>query len=135
MNKPKKIRLLSYQNAHNYGAVLQAYGLQSVLKEHGYDDVKYYTDYPTIYHLRKHLLETKEKADPRFIYLALHHMMKYRGHFLFEGQSFEAIDNIEDTFIELEHLVNVYVKEKEDTDNNAENNALYQEIKNYNIYF
>ena len=58
-------------------------------------------------------------------------MMKYRGHFLFEGQSFKAIDNIEDTFIELEHLVNVYVKEKEDTDNNAENNALYQEIKNY----
>lgn len=41
MNKPKKIRLLSYQNAHNYGAVLQAYGLQSVLKEHGYDDVKF----------------------------------------------------------------------------------------------
>ena len=28
-------------------------------------------------------------------------------------------------------MVNVYVKEKEDTDNNAENNALYQEIKNY----
>lgn len=41
MSKPKKIRLLSYQNAHNYGAVLQAYGLQSVLKEHGYDDVKF----------------------------------------------------------------------------------------------
>ena len=102
-----------------------------LFNDNGYDDVKYYTDYPTIYHLRKHLLETKEKADPRFIYLALHHMMKYRGHFLFEGQSFEAIDNIEDTFIELEHLVNVYVKEKEDTDNNAENNALYQEMKNY----
>lgn len=102
-----------------------------LFNDNGYDDVKYYTDYPTIYHLRKHLLETKEKADPRFIYLALHHMMKYRGHFLFEGQSFKAIDNIEDTFIELEHLVNVYVKEKEDTDNNAENNALYQEIKNY----
>ena len=28
-------------------------------------------------------------------------------------------------------MVNVYVKEKEDTDNNAENNALYQEMKNY----
>ena len=72
-----------------------------LFNDNGYDDVKYYTDYPTIYHLRKHLLETKEKADPRFIYLALHHMMKYRGHFLFEGQSFEAIDNIEDTFIVL----------------------------------
>ena len=102
-----------------------------LFNDNGYDDVKYYTDYPTIYHLRKHLLETEGRADARLIYLALHHMMKYRGHFLFEGQSFEAIDNIEDTFIELEHLVNVYVKEKEDTDNNAENNALYQEMKNY----
>ena len=102
-----------------------------LFNDNGYDDVKYYTDYPTIYHLRKHLLETEGRADARLIYLALHHMMKYRGHFLFEGQSFEAIDNIEDTFIELEHLVNVYVKEKEDTDNNSKNNALYQTIKNY----
>ena len=102
-----------------------------LFNDNGYDDVKYYTDYPTIYHLRKHLLEMEGRADARLIYLALHHMMKYRGHFLFEGQSFEAIDNIEDTFIELEHLVNVYVKEKEDTDNNSKNNALYQTIKNY----
>ena len=102
-----------------------------LFNDNGYDDVEYYTDYPTIYHLRKYLLEKEGRADARFIYLALHHMMKYRGHFLFEGQSFEAIDNIEDTFIELEHLVNVYVKEKEDTDNNSKNNALYQTIKNY----
>ena len=90
-------------------------------------DIKYYTDYPTIYHLRKYLLETKEKADPRFIYLALHHMMKYRGHFLFEGQSFEAIDNIKDTFIELEQLINVYVKGKEEIED--KNNDKYEAIK------
>ena len=92
-------------------------------------DIKYYTDYPTIYHLRKYLLETKEKADPRFIYLALHHMMKYRGHFLFEGQSFEAIDNIKDTFIELEQLINVYVKGKEEIEDNNKNNDKYEAIK------
>lgn len=92
-------------------------------------DIKYYTDYPTIYHLRKYLLETKEKADPRFIYLALHHMMKYRGHFLFEGQSFEAIDNIKDTFIELEQLINVYVKGKEEIEDNNKNNDTYEAIK------
>ena len=84
---------------------------------------------PTIYHLRKYLLETKEKADPRFIYLALHHMMKYRGHFLFEGQSFEAIDNIKDTFIELEQLINVYVKGKEEIEDNNKNNDKYEAIK------
>ena len=92
-------------------------------------DIKYYTDYPTIYHLRKYLLETKEKADPRFIYLALHHMMKYRGHFLFEGQSFEAIDNIKDTFIELEQLINVYVKGKEEIEDNNKNNDKYEAMK------
>ena len=76
------------------------------------------------------MLETKEKADPRFIYLALHHMMKYRGHFLYEGQTFEAIDNIKDTFIELEQLINVYVKEKEETEYNNKNNNQYEAIKN-----
>ena len=75
------------------------------------------------------MLETKEKADPRFIYLALHHMMKYRGHFLFEGQSFEAIDNIKDTFIELEQLINVYVKGKEEIEDNNKNNDKYEAIK------
>lgn len=39
--KDIKIRLLSYQNAHNYGAVLQAYGLQNAIKSLGYSDVKF----------------------------------------------------------------------------------------------
>ena len=47
---------------------------------------KYFKDYPTIYHLRKKLCESDEKADPRLIYLALHHIVKYRGNFLYEGQ-------------------------------------------------
>ena len=37
-------------------------------------------------HLRKKLCESDEKADPRLIYLALHHIVKYRGNFLYEGQ-------------------------------------------------
>lgn len=57
-------------------------------------------------------------------------MMKYRGHFLYEGQTFEAIDNIKDTFIELEQLINVYVKEKEETEYNNKNNNQYEAIKN-----
>ena len=50
-----------------------------------YTDVQYYSEYPTVYHLRKKLVESKEKADIRLIYLALHHIIKYRGHFLNEG--------------------------------------------------
>lgn len=51
-----------------------------------YNDKKYFKDYPTIYHLRKKLCESDEKADPRLIYLALHHIVKYRGNFFYEGQ-------------------------------------------------
>ena len=51
-----------------------------------YNDKNYFKDYPTIYHLRKKLCESDEKADPRLIYLALHHIVKYRGNFLYEGQ-------------------------------------------------
>ena len=56
-------------------------------------DKDYYEKYQTIYHLRKHLLGTTEKADARFIYLALHHMLKYRGNFLYEGQKFTELDD------------------------------------------
>lgn len=53
----------------------------------GLTDSKFYAQFPTIYHLRKYLLETKDKVDLRFVYLALHHMVKYRGNFLMENLS------------------------------------------------
>ena len=37
----KRIRLLSFQNAHNFGAVLQAYGLQQTIKTLGFTNVKF----------------------------------------------------------------------------------------------
>ena len=68
-----------------------------------YKDSDYYREYPTIYHLRKHLLESDKKEDLRFIYLALHHMIKYRGNFLFEGNNFKPMDDEEaiNLFLEL----------------------------------
>lgn len=48
------------------------------------DEVKYHEDFPTIYHLRKHLADSQEKADLRLVYLALSHIIKYRGHFLID---------------------------------------------------
>lgn len=35
--------------------------------------------------LRKMLMETEDTLDIRLVYLALHHMMKHRGHFLLSG--------------------------------------------------
>ncbi len=66
-----------------------------------FNEKEYYKKYPTIYHLRKHLIESNKKEDIRLIYLALHHIIKYRGNFLYEGQNIysgiklsESISNI-----------------------------------------
>ncbi len=48
-----------------------------------YTDKEYYKEYPTIYHLRKELIDTKEKKDIRLVYLAIHNILKYRGNFLY----------------------------------------------------
>ena len=48
------------------------------------EEKEYHKQFPTIYHLRKSLADSKEKADLRLIYLALAHIIKYRGHFLYE---------------------------------------------------
>lgn len=63
--------------------------------EEGFQDTDYYKRFKTMYHLRKYLCETKEKVDPRLVYLALHHIVKYRGNFLYEGQKFEINDSSE----------------------------------------
>lgn len=46
IDKNKKIRIVSFQNAHNFGAVCQAYGLQQTLLDMGYEDVKFYNYNP-----------------------------------------------------------------------------------------
>ena len=56
------------------------------------EEKEYHKKFPTIYHLRKHLADSKEKTDLRLIYLVLAHMIKYRGHFLYE-ESFDIKNN------------------------------------------
>ena len=53
--------------------------------EKGYTDIDFYQEYPTIYHLRKDLMESDLPHDIRLVYLAIHHLLKYRGHFLIDG--------------------------------------------------
>ena len=45
----------------------------------------YYAKYPTIYHVRKELMENPEKMDVRLLYLGIHHIIKNRGNFLYSG--------------------------------------------------
>jgi len=54
----------------------------ALFNDKGFTDKDYFKTYPTIYHLRKELIESKEPHDVRLLYLALHNMFKRRGHFL-----------------------------------------------------
>ena len=47
-----------------------------------FTEADYYQRFPTIYHLRAHLMESDEKADIRLVYLAFHNIVKHRGNFL-----------------------------------------------------
>lgn len=48
--------------------------------------------YPTIYHLRNELVNNPEQKDIRLVYLALHHIIKYRGNFLYDNDNFKVND-------------------------------------------
>lgn len=73
-----------------------------LFNDKNYTDKDYYKEYATIYHLRKELFENDEQKDIRLVYLALHHLIKYRGHFLYEGQNFQEINNdINELFVRL----------------------------------
>ncbi|HEL0620396.1 TPA: type II CRISPR RNA-guided endonuclease Cas9, partial [Streptococcus equi subsp. zooepidemicus] len=69
------------------------------------DEVAYHKKYPTIYHLRKELVDNPQKADLRLIYLAVAHIIKFRGHFLIEGTLSSKNNNLQKSF---DHLVDTY---------------------------
>ena len=52
-----------------------------------YKSNEFHEKFPTIYHLRKYLVTTDEAVDIRLVYLAIHHIIKYRGNFLYDGQN------------------------------------------------
>ena len=71
------------------------------------NDSTYYNKFPTIYHLRKYLIDTQEKVDIRLVYLAIHHIIKYRGNFLYEG---EFSNNTNEVFEKIDLILD-YLKE------------------------
>lgn len=71
-------------------------GKYSLFNDKGYTDREFYRDYHTIYHLRERLMSDASPHDVRLVYLACHHIIKHRGHFLLEGE----IGNVGDIDIE-----------------------------------
>jgi len=54
---------------------------------------EYNNKYKTIYHLRNKLINSTEKEDIRLVYLAIHHIIKYRGNFLYNSDNF-SVENL-----------------------------------------
>ena len=68
----------------------------SLFNDKNFTDKEFHSKFPTVYHLRKFLMETDEKPDIRLVYLALHHIIKYRGHFIFSSISSDSIPDFKE---------------------------------------
>lgn len=71
----------------------------TIFNDKDYTDKDYYKEHPTIYHLRSSLMTEKE-PDIRKVFLAIHHILKNRGHFLYKDLSVER-NNLKDLIKEL----------------------------------
>ncbi|MDK9580615.1 type II CRISPR RNA-guided endonuclease Cas9 [Sneathia sanguinegens] len=87
-----------------------------LFNDENYTDKDYHKEFPTIYHLRNDLCKENKKFDIRLIYLAIHHILKNRGHFIFEGQKFSDIKNFENLFKETSEFLEKYGVSTEDID-------------------
>lgn len=73
----------------------------------GFTDKEYYEKYPTIFHLRKELIESDGEKDVRLVFLAILNMFKHRGHFLNANLDGDGIEDIEKL---TEILINVCIE-------------------------
>lgn len=69
-------------------------GTDILFNDPDFKDKDYFKKYPTIYHLRKALMED-DITDPRLYYLGIAHILKHRGHFLFPGDSIASVCNLD----------------------------------------
>lgn len=96
-----------------------------------YTDKDYYRDFPTIYHLRQRLIYSDKKEDIRFIYLALHHMIKYRGNFLNQADKFILMDKHDaDSYFDIIKSTIMAYEEK----TISYNNEIFEKIKDLFLY-
>lgn len=91
----------------------------SLFNDSNYTDRDFYKQYKTIYHLRADLMENGTD-DIRKLYLAIHHIVKYRGHFLCG----DDLNSIKDVAPVLEELNNAII----------ERNAELEEIEGANTF-
>lgn len=102
----------------------------NLFSDENFTDINYYKDYKTIYHLRHKLCNSTEKFDIRLVYLALHHIIKYRGNFLYPGEF--KIGETDDLKDKLKEILNAYFEEGIYTENTIDN--VFEIFKNNQLY-
>lgn len=104
-------------------------GKFSLFNDPAYTDKDYHKSYPTIYHLRSELAHSAEPHDVRLVFLALHHLMKYRGHFLEQGDSPNEIVTVEQAWANLVQMAETqYALSLAPADQSAFTDALKAEL-------
>ena len=68
----------------------------SLFADEDFTDKDYMKKYATIYHLRQELIDSCESHDVRLVYLAVRHIIKNRGHFLFDvdGENSRSFNSV-----------------------------------------
>ena len=101
----------------------QPLGRYTLFADRDYCDRDYHKAYPTIYHLRRALLREDRAFDVRLVYLAVHHIMKNRGHFLFGDMNLEDV-----TFDGCLKELQEYLASEQEIDFSLENAEGFKEI-------
>lgn len=110
----------------------------SLFNDNGYTDIQFYDEFKTVYHLRKALLQDDKEYDVRLVYLAMHHILKNRGHFLFEG-SMENITSFDTTYEKFKECLNeelgieLICNEKKELEKVLKNKELTKRDKNHSL--
>lgn len=97
-----------------------------------YTDKDYHKTFPTIYHLRNYLMETEDTPDVRLVYLALHHLIKHRGHFLFHG-NIDAVREFKFVFGQFLESIQNEELQFEILLSNKEINFIESTLKNFDL--
>ena len=100
-----------------------------------YSDIDFYKNYPTIYHLRKEMMEEDKKFDIRMLYLVVSHIIKYRGNFLYPGEEFSTSDysSIKNFFIDFNNALDNISNEL--IDNEDYSSIYFEKVSNLNQDF
>lgn len=98
-------------------------GRYTLFADPNYCDRDYHREFPTIYHLRKALMTEDRAFDVRLVYLAVHHILKKRGHFLFGDLDVEEI-----SFDECLQELQIYLAGEYEIDLQIADLSAFQEI-------